>query len=110
MSCSPWLLALRVESELRRDLEEFLGYKLEFKRLSVNAFYIAVLCLDHLFHLLLEVFANDIYYFTEAGLNCVIDRIVDDSLSVWTESVHLFQSTVAASHSGCKYQKCRFHV
>ena len=73
MSCTPRLLTVRIQGELRRDLEEFLCHELEFEWLSVHAFHIAVFFLYELFHLLFEVLADDIYYLSETGLNCIID-------------------------------------
>ena len=60
----------------------------------------AVLCFYGLLELLLEILSYDIHYFTEAGLYCVINRIIDDCFVVRAESVHLFESTIAATHSG----------
>ena len=73
MSCSPWLLTLRIEGELSRNLVELLSHELEFERLAVHAFHIAVLLLHHLLHLLPEILTYNIYDLSESGLDSIID-------------------------------------
>ena len=81
MGCAPRLLSVRVQSEPGRNLCQFLSHELELKRLSVNAFHIAVLLLDKLLHLLLEVLADDVHDLSESGLYGIIYRIIDDGFS-----------------------------
>ena len=100
MCRSPRLLSFRVQCEPCRDFVKFLCDELELERFAVETFNMAVLCFYGLLELLLEIFSYDIHYFTEAGLYCVINRIIDDCFVVRAESVHLFESTIAATHSG----------
>ena len=109
MGGSPRFLALRVEGEAFRNLVEFLSHKLEFERGAVNTFHVAVFLFDNLLHLSFEVFSYDIDNLSETCLNSIINRVIDDGFTIWTEAVHLFESAIAAAHSGSKNKKCWFH-
>ncbi|MPM74990.1 hypothetical protein SDC9_121980 [bioreactor metagenome] len=41
---------------------------------------------------------------SEAGIHCVINRIVHNGLAVGAQSVELFQPSVTTSHSCCQYK------
>ena len=52
--------------------------------------------------LLFEVFADNENYFPESCLDGIVDTVVHDGLAVWSQTVKLFQTAVAASHSCCE--------
>ena len=110
VGCAPRLLPFRVEFESFRNLVEFLGDEYKLERAAVNAFHLAVFLLYRLAELLEEILSDNIDHFAEARLDCVINRVVDDSLPGRAESVHLFEAAVTAAHTGRKDQKCRFHI
>src|SRR5574344_409401 len=97
--CSPRFLSLRVQCELSRNLVKLLSYKLELKRLSVEALHMAVFLFYGLFKLLLKVLAYNVNDLAESSLYCVINRIIDNSLAIRTETVHLLESAIAAAHT-----------
>ena len=51
-----------------------------------------------------EIFPDDVYDLAEACLHSIVNGIVNDCFTIRTETVHLFQSAVAAAHSGSKYK------
>ena len=104
MCCAPWLLPFRIHCETLRNLVELLGYELKLERLSVNALHIAVFLADRLLELLPEILPDDVYDLAEACLHSIVNGIVNDCFTIRTETVHLFQSAVAAAHSGSKYK------
>ena len=59
---------------------------------------------DRLLELLPEIFPDDVYDLAEACLHSIVNGIVNDCFTIRTETVHLFQSAVAAAHSGSKYK------
>ena len=56
-----------------------------------------------------EVFADNKHELTEAGVDGVVDRVVHDGLSLGAERVELFETTVAATHTGSEQEKSWFH-
>ena len=51
---------------------------------------------------LFEVFADNENEFAKSGLDGVVDGVVHDGFAVGTQSVQLFQASVAAAHAGCQ--------
>ena len=100
VSRTPWFLPFRVEGEPCRNLVEFLYHELELERAAVCAAHLAVFLLYHLLELLAEIFAHNIDHLAEAGFHRIVNGVVDYRFTVRTESVHLFESAVTASHSG----------
>ena len=60
-----------------------------------------MLGIDFGFELLLKAVTDDKDHLAKTGTNGVVDRIVHDNLAIGAHAVHLFQSAVAAAHSGC---------
>ena len=50
--------------------------------------------------IILEVLADDKHDLAKTCAKRIIDTVVQDSLAVRAQAVHLFQSSVAAAHSG----------
>ena len=48
--------------------------------------------------------------FAESGADGVVYGVVDDGFFIGSDAVHLFERSVARSHAGGQYQKCRFHI
>ena len=69
-----------------------------------------VLAQNLLAELLLEVASDDPYNLSESGLDSVIDAVVHDTLALRTQCVQLLETAVAASHTCCQQEQCRFHV
>ena len=57
---------------------------------------------DFLAEVLFEVFADNEDEFAESGLDGVVDGVIHDGFTVGTQSVQLFQASVAAAHAGCQ--------
>ena len=55
---------------------------------------------DFIAEILFEVLADDEYQFTESSMNGIIDGVVHDGFTMRTQTVELFQTSVAAAHSG----------
>ena len=106
---TPGFLALRVEDIALGNLVQFLGHEDELQRRAVDAFDILVFGPDGLLHLLTEILADDIDDLAESGLDGIINRIVDDGFSVGADAIHLFESSIAAAHSGGQDKQSRFH-
>ena len=49
---------------------------------------------------LLKVLADNPYNLAEASLDSIVDAVVHDRLTIGTQSVKLFQTTVTAAHAG----------
>ena len=62
-----------------------------------------MLGVDFRFELLLKAVADNKDHFAESGADGVVDRIVHDDFAVGAYAVHLFQSAVAAAHTGSQY-------
>src|SRR5574344_1903075 len=61
----------------------------------------ALVLADHFFaEDILEILADNEYKFAESCVYGVIDRVIHDCFTVGTQSVKLFETSVAASHSG----------
>ena len=102
MCRAPRFLSFRVQCIFGRDLVELLCHELELERLSVKAFYVAVLLFYSRCERLFELLSHAVYDFSESRLDSIVDGIIDDCFTIWTEAVHLFESAVTAAHSGSK--------
>ncbi len=51
-----------------------------------------------------DVLANHEHNFAESGADCIKYRVVHDGLALGAYAVKLFQTAVAAAHTGCKYK------
>ena len=58
--------------------------------------------IDVLFKLLFEAVAYHKDHLAKAGTDGVVHRVVHDDFAVGAHAVHLFQSAVAAAHTGSK--------
>lgn len=54
--------------------------------------------------ILLEILSDNENHLPESGADGIINGLVHDGLSVGTETVELFQTTVTASHSAGEYE------
>ncbi len=97
MVCTPWLGAVGragvAFGKLVESLEnDFCGH---------YAFIFA----EYFFaEILLKIFADNEYYFSESGLNGIVYGVVHYCLAVGAEAVELFESAVTAAHTGSQYE------
>ena len=110
MRGSPWLLPLRIKSKPFGNLGQFLSHEHKLQRSPVHTLHTAVFLLYSLLELLEKIFPHDIYDLSKSGMHSIIYRIINNGFSIWTKSVHLLESTIAASHTSRKNQKSRFHI
>ncbi len=57
----------------------------------------------------LQIFTDDKYYFVEACLQCIMDGIIHNDLTLWSYWCKLLDSfSKSAADSGCHNHKCCF--
>ena len=100
MCGTPWLLALRIQGETCRYLVQFLGDEDELQRSAVDALDIRILFRHKGFHVFEEVFAHDVHDLAEASLDGIVYGIINNGFTGGAEAVHLFESAIAAAHTG----------
>ena len=49
-----------------------------------------------------KVFSNNEHHLSESTFNGIVDRVVHDGFTVWSQPVELFQSAITAPHTGGK--------
>ncbi len=109
VSRPPRFLSFRVQRVFGWNLVELLNHEIELQRGAVRAFHARVFLPHCFFELILEILPDYVDNLSESSINCIEDRVIDDSLSARAEAVHLFQSAVTAAHSSSQNEKCRFH-
>ena len=87
--CSPWLLTTLRYRETLWQVVQLLE--------NIVNLYLAAKTLrgKDLLELLLERVADNEYYLTETGTDCIVNRVVNNCLVVRTNSVHLLQRSIA---------------
>ena len=59
---------------------------------------------DFLTELILEILADNENNLSKTSLNSIVDAVVHDCLTIWAQTIELFQTTITATHSGSQKQ------
>ena len=97
MVCSPWLLTTLWYRESLWKSVKALEYELCWDVTFVFRQYL-------LTELLFEITTDNENNLTEACLNSIVNRIIHDGFTVWTQTVQLFQTSVTAAHTSSEEQ------
>ena len=97
MTCAPGFLASLGHTESLGQIIQFLEYELNLHLAAEMPRS------ENLAEGLLERMSDDKHHFPESGTDGIVNRIVDNRLTVGAYSVHLLQGTIAGTHARCQY-------